>query len=108
MVTREGINAATRKFKPGVRLGEAVHEAKKVIESAGLELRGPMGHLCGLNLVEARVELESKDILQPGMIIIFHPIVGSGDTQMFSGETYLITPEGHQCLNQAPDNLPTV
>ena len=106
--TREGINAATRKFRPGIRLGEAVLEAKKVIESAGLELRGPMGHICGLNLVESRVDLESRDILQPGMIIIFHPIVGSGDTQMFSGETYVITPEGHRCLNEAPDTLPTV
>jgi len=105
---RDGIEAATRHFRPGIKLGQAVHEAKKVIESAGFDLRGPMGHLCGLNLVEARVELESEDILQPGMIILFHPLVGSGDTQMFSGETYVITPDGHRCLNQAPDILPTV
>ena len=105
---RDGIEAATRYFKPGIKLGRSIHEARKVIESAGLELRSPMGHICGLNLVESRVDLESEDILQPGMIIIFHPIVGSGDTQMFSGETYVITPEGHRCLNQAPDTLPTL
>ena len=105
---RDGIEAATRYFKPGATLGRAAQEARKVIESAGLELRSPMGHICGLNLVESRVELESEDILQPGMIIIFHPIVGSGETQMFSGETYVITPEGCRCLNQAPDTLPTL
>ena len=105
---RDGIEAATRCFKPGVRLGQAAQEAKKVIESAGLELRSPMGHIRGLNLVESRVELESQDILQPGMIIIFHPIVGSGEMQMFSGETYVITPEGCRCLNEAPDPLPTL
>lgn len=105
---RDGIEEALLSFKPGARLGEAVYKAKKVIETSGLELRSPMGHLCGLNLVEARVELESGDILKPGMLMIFHPIVGLGETQMFTGETYIITHEGYRRLNQATDNLFTI
>jgi Xaa-Pro aminopeptidase len=105
-VARDGIEAAIQYFKPGIKLGDALKEAKKVIESAGFELRLPMGHLCGLNLVESRISVESDEILQPGMVIIFHPIVaGSGDTQMFVGEIYVITSEGYKRLHQAQDEL---
>jgi len=105
-VARDGIESAIQYFKPGIKLGDALQEAKKMIESAGFELRLPMGHLCGLNLVESRISVESDEILKPGMVIIFHPIVaGAGDTQMFVGETYVITPEGHKRLHQAPDEL---
>ena len=65
-----------------------------------------MGHLCGLNLVEGSISPESEDILQPGMGLIFHPIVaGAGDTQMFVGKTYVITTQGYRRLNQSPDKL---
>jgi len=107
-VAREAIEAAAQYFKPGIKLGHALHEAKETIESAGLELRDPMGHICGLELIESRISLESKDILKPGMTIILHPIVGKGDTQMFVGETYVITSERNRRLYRAPDELFTV
>jgi Xaa-Pro aminopeptidase len=108
-VARAGIEAATKYFQPGIKLGDALSEAKKVIQSEGFELRLPMGHLCGLNLVEGRISPESEDVLQLGMVIIFHPIVGgAGDTQMFAGETYVITPGGYRRLNQATDELVTI
>ena len=105
-VARAAIEAATKHFQPGIKLGDALSEAKKVIQSEGFELRLPMGHFCGLNLVEGRISPESEDALQPGMVLILHPIVGGvGDTQMFVGETYVITSEGYRRLNQATDEL---
>ncbi len=105
-VARTAIDAATKHFHPGIKLGDALCEAEKVIQSEGLELRLPMGHLCGLNLVEGRISPEGDDVLQPGMVFILHPIVaGAGDTQMFVGETYVITAEGYRRLNQATDEL---
>jgi len=104
-VARDAIGVAVRNFKPGIRLGDAVHEAKKVIESAGLELRPPLGHLCGLDLIESRVKLESEEILQPGVVIIFHPPIYSGNTSIFWGETYVITSEGCRRLHRATDEL---
>jgi Xaa-Pro aminopeptidase len=104
-VARDAISAAIRYFKPGVKLGDAVHEAKRTVESAGFELRPPMGHLCGLDLIEARVKLESEEILQPGVVIIFHPPIYSGTTSIFWGETYLITAEGYRRVHQATDEL---
>ena len=104
-VARDAISAAIRYFKPGIKLGDAVHEAKRVIESAGLELHPPMGHLCGLDLIESRVKLESEEILQPGVVIIFHPPIYSGSTSIFWGETYIITSEGHRRLHRATDEL---
>jgi len=108
-VARAAIEAATKYFRPGIKLGDALSEAKKVIESENFELRPPMGHLCGLNLIEGRISPESEDVLKPGMVFIFHPILGGvGDTQMFVGETYVITPEGYRRLNQATDELVTI
>ena len=105
-VARAAIEATTKHFQPGTKLADALCEAKKVIQSEGFELRLPMGHLCGLNLVEDRISPESEDVLQPGMVLILHPIVGgAGDTQMFVGETYVITSEGYRRLNQATDEL---
>jgi Xaa-Pro dipeptidase len=107
-VVRESVDAAIQFFKPDVPIGDALLEAKKVVESAGYEFRFPSGHYCGLNVVEPRIGLESDEILQSGMVFIFHPCVGVGTTQMFTGETYLITPEGCQSLNRAPTELLTI
>jgi Xaa-Pro dipeptidase len=105
---REGIEVAVQYFKPGITLGNAVNEAKKAIASRGFELCPPMGHICGLDLIEGRVKLESEDILKPGMIFVFHPSIRSGDTLVFAGETYVITSDGFERLHRATDELRTV
>ncbi|MFH1490814.1 MAG: Xaa-Pro peptidase family protein [Pseudomonadota bacterium] len=107
-VIRDSIEAALRFFEPGRKVSEAVNEAKKVAESAGYEFRFPTGHYCGLDVVESRIGAENHEILQPGMVMIFHPCVGIGGSQVFSGETYVITPQGYQCLHQAPTELLTI
>ena len=104
-VARDAITAGIRHFKPGMKLGSAAQEAKETVESAGLELHPPMGHLCGLDLIEARVKLESEEILQPGAVVIFHPPVYSGKTSIFWGETYVITSKGYRRLHNATDEL---
>jgi len=105
-VGRAAIEAAIKHFRPGVKLGDALTEAKNVIESEGYKLRLPMGHICGLDCVESRISVESEDILQPGMVIIFHPpVVGPEETDIFVGETYVITTDGYKCLSQSPKEL---
>lgn len=107
-VVRDSVEAALQFFKPDAKISDALAAGKKVAESAGYEFRFPSGHYCGLNVVEPRIGLESDEILQPGMVFIFHPCVGNGGTQMFTGETYAITSEGYQCLNRAPTELLTI
>jgi Xaa-Pro aminopeptidase len=107
-VSRDAIEAAIQYFKPGVRLSNALNEAKRVIESAGFEFRSPFGHICGLDLIESRISLESEDILKPGMVIILHPPICSENTMICWGETYLITSEGYRRLHRATDELVVV
>jgi len=107
-VVRDSVEAANQSFRPDVHIRDALLEAKKVVESAGYEFRFPSGHYCGLNVVEPRIGLESDEILQAGMVFIFHPCVGAGSTQVFAGETYVITSEGCQSLNRAPAGLLTI
>lgn len=107
-VVRDSAETALRYFKPDVRLRDALLEAKKVAESAGYEFRFPSGHYCGLTVVESRIGLESDEVLKPGMVFTFHPCVGNGNTQVFAGETYVITSDGYRCLNQAPTDLLTI
>ena len=107
-VVRDSVEAALQFFKPDVRLSDALSAGKKVAESAGYEFRFPSGHYCGLNVVESRIGIESDEILQAGMVFIFHPCVGEGGTQVFTGETYVITSEGCRCLNRAPAELLTI
>jgi Xaa-Pro dipeptidase len=99
---RQGIEAAVPYFKPGLKLGDALQKVKKVYESAGFELDLPIGHICGLDLIESRINLES-DVLLPGMVIIFHPPIKSGGTRLFVGETYVITAKGYERLQQTPN-----
>ncbi|MDB4444175.1 Xaa-Pro peptidase family protein [bacterium] len=101
-IAQQGIDAAVQYFKPGIKLGDAIQAVKKVYESAGKELHIAIGHLCGLDLREATIDLES-DILKPGMVLVFHPPIKSGETRMFVGETYVITSEGYRCLQQTPN-----
>ena len=107
-VVRDSAEAALQFFKPDVRLSDALLEAQKVAESAGYEFRFPSGHYCGLTVVESRIGLESDELLQPGMVFIFHPCVGEGGTQVFTGETYVITSDGYRCLNRATTELLTI
>jgi Xaa-Pro aminopeptidase len=99
---RQGIEAGLQYFKPGVKLGVAIQEVKKVYEAGGVKLDLPIGHICGLDLVESRINLES-DVLHPGMVIIFHPPIRSGETRLFVGETYIITEKGYERLHQTPN-----
>jgi Xaa-Pro aminopeptidase len=101
-LARRGIEAGVQRFKPGIKLGDAILEVKNVYEAGGVKLDLPIGHICGLDLVESRINLES-DVLQQGMIIIFHPPVTSRETRLFVGETYVITAHGCERLHQTPN-----
>ena len=80
------------------------------VTGCGYLLKPPLGHFCGVDLVEARVTPENEMVLTPGMAVIIHPTVVTPDDKhnFFWGETYLVTREGYERLHRTGDELLTV
>jgi len=73
---REAQQAATDAVRPGVRVSEVDHAARKVLIERGLAryFTHSTGHGVGLEIHEApRVAKGQKEILQPGMVITIEP-----------------------------------
>ncbi|HEX8967776.1 MAG TPA: Xaa-Pro peptidase family protein [Chloroflexota bacterium] len=72
-------------------------------------------HLHGIDLVTGsphvftdHVDSEAgDDVLQPGMVLVVEPtpITADGSLGMFFGHTFLVTPEGRECLDAFPWQL---
>ena len=105
---------ATRKsleaFRPGKRIGDVVDAMASYVTSAGYLLKPPLGHVCGVDLVESRVAFHSQLELREGMAVIIHPTVFTpdGKVSFFWGETYLVTGTGYERIQKAGDELLTL
>ncbi|MBM4348523.1 MAG: aminopeptidase P family protein [Deltaproteobacteria bacterium] len=97
-------------LKPGNRVKEVVLAMESSVKISGFLLRPPLGHLCGIDLVEARVSAQNETVLKPGTAFILHPtiVTPDGKRSFFWGETYLITDHGHERLHHSGDELQTV
>ena len=97
-------------MKPGTLTAEAVRAMAGAAEARCFKLTAPLGHFCGLDLIEARVAAESQVVLDPGVTMILHPRIddGKGRNMLLWGETYLMTDQGPLRLNQTDDRLHTV
>jgi Xaa-Pro aminopeptidase len=106
----EAIKKGLGQVKPGRKVRDIVSAMEEPVKKAGYLLRPPIGHLCGVDLLEARVSQQNETILDPGMAIIIHPTLFTSDSKrsFFWGETYLVTPEGFERLHQSTDQLLTV
>lgn len=106
----EAIKKGLGQVKPGRKVRDIVSAMEEPVKKAGYLLRPPIGHLCGVDLLEARVSQQNETILDPGMAIIIHPTLFTSDSKrsFFCGETYLVTPEGFERLHQSTDQLLTV
>ena len=106
MTCQAGVEA----MRVGIKVSDMVGIMGKTAEKNGFRLTTPMGHFCGLNLIEARVDGESQLVLEPGMAVILHPrLDDSKGTRVIPwGETYFITQQGPVRLNQTDDTLHTV
>jgi len=104
------IKKGLEQFRPGKRVKDVVLAMESYVSNGGYLLKPPIGHICGIDMVEARVSLQNEDVLEPGMAVIIHPTLFTldGRNSFFWGETYLVKSDGYERLNQSTDELLTV
>lgn len=109
-VCRGAIKRALDTVKPGRKVSEIVHAMDSYVTECGYVLGAPFGHICGVDLVEARVSPRNATPLTPGTAVIIHPTVYTPDRRnwSFCGETYLVTQGGYERLHHASDEFVTV
>jgi Xaa-Pro aminopeptidase len=97
-------------LKPGKRVKDVVLAMESYVKDSGFLLRPPLGHICGIDLVEARVSGQNESVLDPGTAIILHPTIFTpdGKRSFFWGETYLISESGYERLHHSGDELLTI
>jgi Xaa-Pro aminopeptidase len=101
------MKAGREAMKVETKMSEAVQAMARVAEEKNFKLTTPMGHFCGLDLVEGRFDGESQVVLNPGVTAIVHPRLddSKGRNMILWGETYLMTEQGPLRLNQTDDTL---
>ena len=104
------IRVGVEAMKVGTITSAAVRAMAGAAEEKNFKLTTPLGHFCGLDLIEARVHAESQVVLDPGVTMILHPRLDDsrGRNVLPWGETYLMTDQGPLRLNQTDDALHTV
>ena len=106
-VVREARDASLEHMKPGEPMVGMVTAMNDVFEKHGYEV-WPYGlvHLTGLDLTDYMITPLSEGELEPGMVVTTHPMFNLGpNRQIFWGETYLVTDDGHEPLNTSTDEL---
>jgi Xaa-Pro dipeptidase len=109
-VSRDAIKKGLEVFKPGKTVRDVVLAMEAYVREGGYLFRPPTGHVCGVDMIEARVSPQNTQVLEPGMAVIIHPTVFTpdGKNSFFWGETYLVTDDGYERLNHASNDLLTV
>jgi Xaa-Pro aminopeptidase len=104
------IEEGLKKFKPGKAVKDVVLAMESYVANRGYSLRPPIGHICGVDLIEARVSKDNEITFEPGTAVIIHPTVFTpdGKNRFFWGETYLVTYDGYERLHQSSSQLLTV
>ena len=109
-VSRDAIKKALEVFKPGKTIRDLVSAMDAHIKRCGYIPKPPYGHVCGVDLIDARVSPQNGQVLEPGTAVILHPTVFTPDhkNSFFWGETYLVTDDGCERLHHASDELITL
>lgn len=110
-VSVQVIEKAALMLKPGVRVGDVAECIFRHIKAAGYVPALPCGHICGIDLNEMRLEPDCDLLLRDEMTVILHPTITKAEgmaPSFYWGETYLVTPQGGQCLSNAGSQLKTV
>jgi Xaa-Pro aminopeptidase len=109
-VSRDAIKKALEVFKPGRTIRDLVAAMDAHIKSCGYLPKPPYGHVCGVDLIDARVSPQNGQVLDPGTAVILHPTVFTPDhkNSFFWGETYLVTDDGCERLHHASHELVTL
>jgi len=109
-VCRDAIVKSLEQFKPGKKVKDLVLAMESCVKASGYLLKPPLGHICGIDLIEGRVSHQNQMVLTPGTAVIIHPTIFTpdGKNSFFWGETYLVTPDGFERLHRAGDDLITI
>jgi Xaa-Pro aminopeptidase len=104
------IKKSLGQVKPGKKVKDVVLAMEESVKADGFLLKPPIGHMCGVDLMEARVSQQNEMVLESAMAIIIHPTVFTpdGKSSFFWGETYLVTPDGFERLHRSTDELLTL
>jgi methionine aminopeptidase len=106
----KAIEKALEKLKPGETIKDLVLAMESYVSSCGFLLKPPLGHICGIDLIEARVSSNNEMIIKPGTAVIIHPTIFTpdGKNSFFWGETYFVTSDGYKCLHRTGNDLLTI
>ncbi len=109
-IISDTIEATRVLLKPGVLLRDVISFMTDYIKDEGYIPSLPCGHICAVDLNEGRVDTTSDVVLTDGMAVILHPTILTPEieTSIYWGETYLVTPEGGECLMTSSKELLTV
>ena len=108
-VCRDAIKRGLEQFKPGNRIKDVVLAMESSVSGSQFQLKPPLGHITGVDMIEGRVSPRNETLLTPGMAVIIHPTVFTSDGRnwTFCGETYLVTAGGYERLHHTDDQLIT-
>lgn len=107
-VVAEAEQMAAEALAPGKRLGDL---ARMWDDMAGKHkdlgiAKVPLGHGMGLDLAYGFGLTPDNDILaEPGMLVVLHPNFFTERYALISGNTYLVTGMGAECLSSTPKQL---
>lgn len=105
-IVLEAQEKAIAAVRPGARLCDVDAAARRHIKSAGYgrNFGHGLGHGLGLDVHESpRVHFQSKDRLEPGMVVTIEPgiyLPGVGGVRI--EDDVLVTEDGHQVLSDLP------
>lgn len=106
----EAKHAALERMRPGEPLAGMSRAAQKALERHGYAMKdfGSI-HTTGLDLSEQIIMTTTEGLIEPGMLITLHPMISIGDwRQLFVGETYAVTGNGHEMLNHCDEGVAVV
>ena len=108
--SRDAVKAGLEVLRPGRTVRDLVNAMGRYVEKCGFVMGPPLGHVCDVDLLVARVSATNETVWTPGTAVIIHPTVFTKDkkTSFFWGETYLVTDNGCERLHKSTDELLTV
>jgi Xaa-Pro dipeptidase len=104
-----GYQRIIAQMQPGKPMQDML-EASKFFRQSGVQSRPTQCH--GIDLVTDKPHISAEHVsaedfetvLKPGMVIMAepNPITADGLFGIFLGHTFIITPDGHECVDQFP------
>ena len=109
IVVAGAIDDAKKIMKSGVPISALVRRMREYTERAGYSFELPCGHIAAVDLNEERLTEDNPRELEPGMLIILHPTVvaGSALSNIYWGESYIITDDGCEETTRSGSSLYT-